>query len=259
MIIELAACPPPSGRLIRHGTRRCVRAILEGLDDRLLVCIEPRLPLADAPAAGRRIAAWRAAYGDELEVLAFVRSSHGDETDCEAAHACRAVARCWHQLRLPLVVGLASARPAEPKNGRTAPEIEQWTWPDNDVRLLLSERHPSADLLLVRGDPQRTALHGKAAARTFMPGAPRLALGCGEPCDACMQAALVEQLAADCACGLAQACGIVIAWSADQSASATASRDHPLLSALAEGVRYRRLARANRQHAPLRSPARCVD
>ena len=54
MIIELAARPPHTGRLIRHGTRRCVRAILEGLDDRLLVCIEPRLPLADAPAAGRR-------------------------------------------------------------------------------------------------------------------------------------------------------------------------------------------------------------
>ena len=254
MIIELAACPPPSGRLIRHGTRRCVRAILEGLDDRLLVCIEPRLPLADAPAAGRRIAAWRAAYGDELEVLAFVRSSHGDETDCEAAHACRAVARCWHQLRLPLVVGLASARPAEPKNGRTAPEIEQWTWPANDVRLLLSERHPSADLLLARGDRQRTD-----DARTFTPGAPRLALGCGEPYDACMQAALVEQLAADCACGLAQSCGIVIAWCADQSAAATASHDHPLLSALAEGVRYRRLAHANRQRAPLRSLAHCCD
>ena len=259
MIIELAARPHRSGTLIRHGTRRCVRAISEGLDDRLLVCIEPRMPVVDARGAGRRMAAWRAAYGDELEVLGFVRSGHADETDCEAAHACRSVAHCWHQLGVPLVVGLGSAPPAAHNAAGTAPEIEQWTWPDNDVRLLLSERHPSADLLLVRGDPQRTALHGKAAARTFMPGAPRLALGCGEPCDACMQAALVEQLAADCACGLAQACGIVIAWSADQSASATASRDHPLLSALAEGVRYRRLARANRQHAPLRSPARCVD
>jgi hypothetical protein len=262
---DTEASPYRSGIRIRHGTRRCVRAILEGLDDRLLVCIEARMPLADAACAGRQIAAWRAAYGDELEVLAFIRSGHADDGDCEGAHARRTVAHGWHRSGLPLAVGLAQAAPPAARTTGgigacdTPRAIEQWSWPDNDVRLLLGARYPTADLLLARCGEQRKATHCNGDAPTLAHEAQRLAFGCGEPYDACMQAALVEQLAADCACGVAQACGIVIAWSADRRASAMVSRDHPLLSALAQGIRYRRLARVMRQHAPLRALAHCFD
>jgi hypothetical protein len=240
--------------LIRNGVRRRVQAIREGLDDRLLVLIEfdasAVVTAVTAQACGERLCTWRAAYEDELEVVAFLRMGLALEPSGEMNRQ-RTVAQALQAQGLPVAIGVSTVSTVPPLP--TTPKcLEQWAWCEGDRHMPLDAPHTAADLFFTRcDDAVRSQYANEHEHAGSMPLMPRLIVVCEPTASAADQAALCAQMAEDIASGAAVACGLILAPFAEGQA-AEPNGTHPLLTLLANAVHGRRITLATRRFAPLR-------
>ncbi|RKP48317.1 hypothetical protein [Trinickia fusca] len=233
--------------LMRNRTQRHVQAIRHHADDRLLVLIEVGAHARCASAAhdvAVRIDAWRTIYEDELEVLAFVRGTAADDPAIERA---RSAAQRLHTVGVPVVLGVLPPEPAGTRAARRA-RFERWGWCDGEEPRLAAGSTAPVDVVLVRLD----TIDEPGQASSIDTVATRLVVGCSPSGDAIDQTVLASQTAQDIECGVAHACGLLLAPSVDHTDEAF-DDIHALLSLLASAVYRRRITFATRCFAPLRS------
>lgn len=231
-----------------YRTQRRVRAIRSGFDDRLLVFvdIEP-LPLSMADAA-KQLRAWRAAYDDELEIIAFIPLPQPDIAASDM-RCRRSLTARMRALGLPVAGGVDESTDAgscrSPSNpSLTTPHLEGWRCCDDDRHASLTRAALACvDLVLVHDI--------EAGAASF---AASEVIGCIHvPSDRLEieQGKLVAATADAIEFGNPHACGLVLRlpWCAS---NAEADTRHPLLSQLAAAVDRRRITCATRRFASLR-------